>query len=114
MPLRTTARMTALRPGQSPPPVSTPMRILRPKYPWDGHVSRPRRGFLAVAATLLGISLLAACGSDKRPRASREAALTVYTSLPRGGLSSRRADVVAAGERLALTDAGGRAGGRRG
>ena len=31
MPLRTTARMTALRPGQSPPPVSTPtrMRILR-------------------------------------------------------------------------------------
>src|SRR5947209_17152317 len=28
MPLRTTARITALRPGQSPPPVSTPMRML--------------------------------------------------------------------------------------
>src|SRR4051812_17632614 len=26
-PLRTTARITAFRPGQSPPPVSTPMRI---------------------------------------------------------------------------------------
>src|SRR5258707_8108396 len=28
MPLRTTARITALRPGQSPPPVSTPMRMV--------------------------------------------------------------------------------------
>ena len=27
-PLRTTARMTALRPGQSPPPVSTPTRMV--------------------------------------------------------------------------------------
>src|SRR5688572_70428 len=30
MPLRTTARITAFRPGQSPPPVSTPMRICLP------------------------------------------------------------------------------------
>src|SRR5690349_14770103 len=30
MPLRTTARITAFRPGQSPPPVSTPMRICFP------------------------------------------------------------------------------------
>src|SRR5829696_1188771 len=29
-PLRTTARMTAFRPGQSPPPVSTPIRIVPP------------------------------------------------------------------------------------
>src|SRR5665213_2726235 len=29
MPLRTTARMTALRPGQSPPPVRTPTRMAR-------------------------------------------------------------------------------------
>ena len=29
MPLRTMARMTALSPGQSPPPVSTPMRMRR-------------------------------------------------------------------------------------
>src|SRR5690348_5568553 len=28
MPLRTIARMTALRPGQSPPPVRTPMRAM--------------------------------------------------------------------------------------
>src|SRR6266480_4342997 len=29
MPLRTTARMTAFSPGQSPPPVSTPIRMRR-------------------------------------------------------------------------------------
>src|SRR3954453_5488494 len=29
MPLRTMARMTALSPGQSPPPVSTPIRMAR-------------------------------------------------------------------------------------
>src|SRR5687767_13340151 len=28
MPLRTTARMTALRPGQSPPPVRSPIRAI--------------------------------------------------------------------------------------
>ena len=40
MPLRTTARITALRPGQSPPPVSTPNRI-RPTYPPDRRAAGP-------------------------------------------------------------------------
>jgi ABC-type branched-subunit amino acid transport system substrate-binding protein len=40
------------------------------------------------------------------------AALTVYSSLPRAGVSARVADAVAAGERLALADAHGRAAGR--
>src|SRR3954453_23944965 len=44
MPLRTTARMTALRPGQSPPPVSTQMR----------HRAVPSQvGFRLVPATAL-------------------------------------------------------------
>src|SRR2546430_885436 len=33
MPLRTMARITAFSPGQSPPPVSMPMRIVFAKYP---------------------------------------------------------------------------------
>jgi branched-chain amino acid transport system substrate-binding protein len=65
-------------------------------------------------AVLAAALLLVACGSGgSQPHQPPDAALTIYTSLPRAGLSARRADVVAAGERLALTDAGGRAGGRR-
>ena len=40
------------------------------------------------------------------------AALTVYSSVPRAGVSARVADAVAAGERLALADAHGRVAGR--
>ena len=41
-PLRTTARMTALRPGQSPPPVSTPTLILSCQLPLEGPIrTRP-------------------------------------------------------------------------
>src|SRR6184192_654225 len=106
MPLRTTARITALRPGQSPPPVSTPMRILRPTYPGAPGA--------AVALALAAI-LVAGCGGGGGATTGRirERAFTVYTSLPREGLSARRADAVAAGERLALADAGGRVGGHR-
>jgi len=39
--------------------------------------------------------------------------LTVYSSLPRSGVSASQAEAVAAGERLALADAHGRAAGRR-
>jgi branched-chain amino acid transport system substrate-binding protein len=57
---------------------------------------------------------LAACGSDDNGSARVPGdTLTVYTSLPRHGDSAREADAVAAGERLALADARGRAGGRR-
>src|SRR4051794_19639365 len=108
MPLRTTARMTALSPGQSPPPVRTPMRICRPTYLRAG-----RRHGLVTAVAVAAVLGLAACGSDHHPRAGRSGALTVYSSLPRAGLSARAAAAVSDGERLALADAGGRAGGRR-
>ena len=46
-PLRTIARMTAFRPGQSPPPVSTPSRT-RPRYP---RARRPATGAQAARAS---------------------------------------------------------------
>src|SRR3954469_22619799 len=101
MPLRTTARITAFRPGQSPPPVRTPMRIVLGKY-------SARATALSLAAAVLATG----CGSEKKQDLARGSTLTIYTSLPRHGVSARDADAVAAGERLALADAGGRAGGR--
>src|SRR2546423_8477542 len=110
MPLRTTARMTALSPGQSPPPVRTPMRISRPTYPRSGRLPIAPRG--AIAASCVGLALaLAACGSSEPRSAPRGGALTVYSSLPREGVSSRAADAVAAGEALPLSDARGHAAG---
>src|SRR5438067_6160051 len=107
MPLRTTARMTAFSPGQSPPPVRTPMRISRPTYP------RGRWRRLAVLAALAGVATAAGgCGSTGIAGVPKGAALTVYSSLPRAGVSARVADAVAAGERLALADAHGRVAGR--
>src|SRR5690242_14810724 len=100
MPLRTIARITAFRPGQSPPPVSTPMRIALGKYPARG---------IAFALTLLA-PIVAAAGCSSGGRAediARGSTLTIYTSLPRHGVSARAADAVAAGERLALDDARG-------
>src|SRR3954454_3970964 len=97
MPLRTIARITALRPGQSPPPVRTPNRMRRATY--------------IQALTLLACSLLAAGCSSSSGRA-RGTTLTVYLSLPSHGVSARMAGDVAAGARLALADAGARAGGK--
>ena len=61
---------------------------------------------MAVAAAL------GACGSSEPAGVPKGVALTVYSSLPRAGVSARTADAVAAGERLALADARGRVGGR--
>src|SRR3954454_8119931 len=96
MPLRTIARITALRPGQSPPPVRTPNRMRRATY--------------IQALTLLACSLLAAGCSSSSGRA-RGTTLTVYLSLPSHGVSARMAGDVAAGARLALAEIGARAGG---
>src|SRR4051794_9756759 len=100
MPLRTIARMTALRPGQSPPPVRTPNRMKPATY-------------LQLLAMLCALALSACGGASTKatPRVPGRT-LTVYASVPRQGASARTADAVAAGARLALADAGGRAGGK--
>jgi hypothetical protein len=41
--LRTTARMTALRPGQSPPPVSTPIFMLILLFGYRSSIADPAR-----------------------------------------------------------------------
>src|SRR3954447_2065782 len=100
-PLRTIARATALSPGQSPPPVRTPNRMKPATY-------------LSLLAALCALAL-SACGggghADETPRVPGHT-LTVYASMPRQGASARTADAVGAGARLALADAGGRAGGK--
>ena len=63
IPLRTTARMTALRPGQSPPPVRMPMRTYASEDPWCGD------GVAHDAA--LGIPAVAATGCGRVPRRPR-------------------------------------------
>src|SRR4051812_30214959 len=107
MPLRTIARITAFRPGQSPPPVRTPMRIRFATYP--GRAT----GLLLTAAALAAGLFASGCGSSDEDDHARGGTLTIYTSLPRHGLSARDAGAVLAGERLALADAHGHAGGHR-
>src|SRR5437763_15164898 len=65
MPLRTTARITALRPGQSPPPVSTPMRMsIRLSIPYRINGREPGTNWInqqndrSTEATLLGHAVL--------------------------------------------------------
>jgi branched-chain amino acid transport system substrate-binding protein len=86
-----------LRPGQSPPPVITPNRMRRATY--------------IHALALLLCAWVAGCASA--PAKPAGDTLTVYASMPRHGVSARMAADVAAGARLALDDAGGRAGGKR-
>ena len=83
------------------------MRIRFATYP-----GRATGLLLSIAALCAGL-LASGCGSSDRDNRARGSTLTIYTSLPRHGLSARDADAVAAGERLALADAHGRAGGHR-
>lgn len=65
---------------------------------------------------MLSLALFAGCGgsgSDDGPEPIRAGALVVYSSLPRSGGFAELGDAVAAGQRLALADAGGRAAGHR-
>jgi branched-chain amino acid transport system substrate-binding protein len=62
---------------------------------------------------VLSLALLAGCGGsggDDRPEPVQAKTLAVYSSLPRSGGSQAVGDAVAAGQRLALADAGGRVG----
>jgi branched-chain amino acid transport system substrate-binding protein len=61
----------------------------------------------------LSLVLLAGCGggdSDERSEPRDANTLVVYSSLPRTGGSAVRGEAVAAGQKLALADAGGRVG----
>ena len=69
--------------------------------------------WLACLALLLAAAGASACGSDDDPAPPRDGALTIYTSLPRTGIQAGQAQSAAAGARLALEDAKGRAGERR-
>src|SRR3954466_3933232 len=103
MPLRTIARITAFSPGQSPPPVSIPMRM------------RPGTYIAAAARPMALAAALRAGGGGGHETASRrtpDGPLTVYVSVPRQGVERGAGKAVAAGARQALADARPRAGGR--
>jgi branched-chain amino acid transport system substrate-binding protein len=68
-----------------------------------------------LAVALLGLALTAGgCGGDEDEPAPRaDGTLVVYSSIPRQGVLAREGAAVAAGQRLALRDADGRAAGRK-
>src|SRR3954454_8585425 len=94
------ARITALSPGQSPPPVRTPNRM------------RKAARYLYVLALPVLVACAAGCGGSAPAKAPGDT-LTVYLSLPRQGVAARTAGDVAAGGRLALAGAHGHVNGRR-
>src|SRR3954463_4725683 len=101
MPLRTMARITALSPGQSPPPVRIPMRM--------------RAGTYIAAATRLVVAslvLITGCGGAGASTTARapDGPLRVYLSVPAHGVDAPAAAAVTGGARLALQDAHRRAG----
>src|SRR4051812_29349803 len=107
MPLRTIARITAFSPGQSPPPVRTPMRMKPGTYI---AAATPLRAAAAVAFALL---LPAGCsGGGSEESKTPAGPLTVYMSVPAHGLEARAGQAATAGAQLALADAHGRAGDR--
>jgi branched-chain amino acid transport system substrate-binding protein len=65
----------------------------------------------AVALVAAALTLCGCLGGDERSTRIEGDTVTVYSSLPRGGVSGPAARATAAGQRLALEDAGGRAGG---
>src|SRR5919108_741240 len=111
MPLRTIALITAFSPGQSPPPVSTPSRT-------DWTITSVIRilglaksvSVLVLAWTLLLAGCLSTTDRKEGSRISGDT-VTVYSSLPRHGVSAPAAAAVTAGERLAVAEADHRAGG---
>jgi branched-chain amino acid transport system substrate-binding protein len=69
-----------------------------------------RRLTPAVAAALAALALAGCLGGEERSSRIEGGTVVVYTSLPRSGVSAPAARATAAGERLALEDARGRAG----
>jgi branched-chain amino acid transport system substrate-binding protein len=69
-------------------------------------LARSTTALLALLALALGGCL----GGEERSTRIEGGKVTVYSSLPRHGVSAAAAEAVAAGQRLALEEAGGRAG----
>lgn len=91
------------------------MRTVGGRYPGgDEGGSYNRAALRRLAVLLLGALLAGGCGGgdDDRPRVPGGTALAIYTSLPRHGDSAGAAAAVLEGQRLALADSMGRAGGR--
>ncbi len=107
MPLRTIARID----GVQPRTVATAS-----EHP-DAHRVRNILGDGRPAArrcvSSRGCAIVRLRRARRASRRSRDGRFTIYSSLPRHGVSARAAEAVAAGERLALADAHGRAAGRR-
>ena len=93
------------------------MRKVGGRYPGARARGSPRirRGLRRLAVLLLGALLTGGCGGgdDDRPRVPDGDALKIYTSLPRHGDQASAGNAALAGQRLALEDRDGRAGGRR-
>jgi ABC-type branched-subunit amino acid transport system substrate-binding protein len=66
-----------------------------------------------LAVALAALALAAGCGGDDKDAPRGDGSVAVYSSVPRQGVLARQGAAVAAGQRLALEDARGRAGGRR-
>ncbi len=67
----------------------------------------------AVLATVLAVVVPSGCGGADEEQEAPQGPLHVYVSVPEYGPTAATGRAVAAGARLALRDAGGRAGGRR-
>jgi branched-chain amino acid transport system substrate-binding protein len=70
----------------------------------------PRAATAALALALAALALGGCLGGEERSSRIKGKSVVVYSSLPRSGASAPAARAVAAGERAALADAGGRAG----
>jgi branched-chain amino acid transport system substrate-binding protein len=68
---------------------------------------------VAIAACALALGLAGCLGGEERSSRVTGDTVVVYSSLPASGVSAPAARAVAAGERLALKDAGGRVGALR-
>jgi branched-chain amino acid transport system substrate-binding protein len=73
----------------------------------------PIRTLTRCALALTALALGGCLGGEERSTRVEGGTLTIYSSLPRSGVSALAARAVAAGQRLALGDAGGRVGGLR-
>ena len=103
MPLRTIARMTAFRPGQSPPPVSTPIRIGAQDNSIGSRWTRRLTRSAVSLALRAAASARTAAARSATARRGRHAHASTRACPRRASRRPRRAPSTA-GERLALAE----------